>query len=279
MVVIIHRQGSEHPDNIGKKSNWVDLAPLSLERESMARRLAVLVLLLQAFICTSFHPSFSARPVAARSFWSRRRHLALSSGGAGGEATPGSSDLVEKLVGLSSIDEGDLADAVVKTLRAESANSNRLTPSALSKLQSEAPRVFDAIRSIQEASLSRGAEVLRTLLASGEVKVLDGNIAKAAREGQLDEGFFSVMNLNLEEARKEEESTAGAATAEDGAPTDGASAGTAQVTTRYQILLHIFTRCQEELEKLISQETPASALLVKLLVSFFLSFFLSFFSP
>lgn len=132
---------------------------------------------------------------------------------------------------------------------------NRLTPTMLEQLKINSPSVYQALDDLQTASLERGMSTLKTLLDSGEVRALDKSITDSAKGGFLDEGFFRVININIEQARKEEEEEGDEA---------AASAGTT-VTTRFQILSHILTRCQEELEKLISNDTPATALVVKLL--------------
>ena len=146
---------------------------------------------------------------------------------------------------------------VASIMRSASPNDNSLTPSMLEQLKTNSPSVYQALDDLQNASLERGMSTLKTLLDSGEVRALDKNIANSAKNGLLDEGFFRVININIEQARKEEE--------EEKAAGLVASEETATVTTRFQILSHILTRCQEEMEKLISNETPATALVVKLL--------------
>ncbi|GMH85100.1 hypothetical protein TrVE_jg14217 [Triparma verrucosa] len=154
--------------------------------------------------------------------------------------------------------KGDpLREEVASIMRSASPDDNSLTPSMLEQLKTNSPSVYQALDDLQNASLERGMSTLKTLLDSGEVRALDKNIANSAKNGLLDEGFFRVININIEQARKEEE--------EEKAAGLVASEETATVTTRFQILSHILTRCQEEMEKLISNETPATALVVKLL--------------
>ena len=99
-----------------------------------------------------------------------------------------------------------------------------------------------ALESILDAELVQAKETLQTLLTAGEIRKLDSLIGKYAREGKLNVAFFNVLGLNLQEASKE-----------------GAGEGTA---SQAQILQHVYTRCQEEVEKNIP---PGTALLNKLL--------------
>jgi len=114
---------------------------------------------------------------------------------------------------------------------------------------------------VLDEGLKSGKELLSTLLESGEVRKLDGEIGKSLREGRLDMAFFTVLNMNIgdaaDEAKKLQEE-AGIDESEEPVQTMGDAAG----ASRYQILKHIYTRCQEEVEKSVS---PGTGLLNKLL--------------
>jgi hypothetical protein len=130
-----------------------------------------------------------------------------------------------------------------------------LRPSLLLKLrQAENHLKNEAIRSVSQqlnvmlnARLELAKSTLQELLAAGEIRKLDSLIGSAARTGRLDVAFFNVLTVNLQEAM----ASSDAATDED----DGTA-------NRLQILKHVYTRCQEEVEKTIP---PGTALLNKLL--------------
>jgi len=109
--------------------------------------------------------------------------------------------------------------------------------------------VSSALSTILDARLNQAREVLASLLNSGEVRKLDSLIGKACREGKLDVAFFQVLNMNLQDAAVNPEPIADPESTE---PT----------ASRFQILQHIYTRCQEEIEKTIP---PGVSLLNKLL--------------
>jgi hypothetical protein len=130
-----------------------------------------------------------------------------------------------------------------------------LRPSLLLKLrQAENCSQNDAIQSVSHqlnvmlnARLYLAKETLQELLAAGEIRKLDSLIGSASRTGRLDVAFFNVLTVNLQEAM---ENSDAASEKEDGA------------ANRLQILKHVYTRCQEEVEKTIPAGT---ALLNKLL--------------
>lgn len=124
-----------------------------------------------------------------------------------------------------------------------------------------------ALQNVLDGRLRGGRELLAELLNSGEIRKLDSLIGKSAKEGKLDMSFFSVLSMNMRDAKmndpngnvslsptlaqgegQEEVSD------EEGKPTVGAN--------RLQILQHIYTRCQEELEKNVA---PGMGLLNKVL--------------
>jgi hypothetical protein len=105
--------------------------------------------------------------------------------------------------------------------------------------------VRNALNSVLDARLAGARDVLFGFLNAGEIRKLDSLIGKAAREGKLDVAFFQVLNMNLQDASQEKQPDNDETTA-----------------NRFQILQHIYTRCQEEVEKTIP---PGVALLNKLL--------------
>lgn len=103
-------------------------------------------------------------------------------------------------------------------------------------------RVAGALQAVLDERLASGRELLASLLEAGELRKLDAEIGKACRAGKLDMGFFTVLDMNLKDATME-----------------GGEEGEAN---RLSILKHVYTRCQEEVEKLVP---PGVALLNKLL--------------
>ena len=109
--------------------------------------------------------------------------------------------------------------------------------------------VSNALSAILDARLSQARDVLAALLGAGEVRKLDSLIGKAGREGKLDVAFFQVLNMNLQDAAADPDPISDPDSNEPAA-------------SRFQILQHIYTRCQEEIEKTIP---PGVSLLNKLL--------------
>jgi hypothetical protein len=99
---------------------------------------------------------------------------------------------------------------------------------------------------------------LKSLLEAGEIRKMDALIGKAAKDGRLDAAFFSVLQMNLQHAAQE----AAVATSTSNQEDEGDDVDTQQKASRVQILQHVYTRCQEEVEKNVP---PGSALLNKLL--------------
>ena len=125
-----------------------------------------------------------------------------------------------------------------------------------------------ALQNVLDVRLRGGRELLAELLNSGEIRKLDSLIGKSAKEGKLDMSFFSVLSMNMRDAKMNDDSGGDVSlsptlaqgegqeevTGEEGQPTVGAN--------RLQILQHIYTRCQEELEKNVA---PGMGLLNKVL--------------
>lgn len=117
--------------------------------------------------------------------------------------------------------------------------------------------VGDALVDIMDKQLGEGRDLLKALLECGEIRKLDGSIGKANKEGKLDMGFFTVLSMNIRDATSEaKENGASVVAAPEGQMGSGDNPG------RLQILQHIYTRCQEEVEKMVS---PGVGLLNKLL--------------
>ena len=122
-------------------------------------------------------------------------------------------------------------------------------------------QISQALNALLHQQLDQAAELLKQLLNAGEIRRLDSLIGKAGRDRRLDPAFFQVLSYNLQDAATRDEA--------ENAPRDGNSndddalkGDNAPGASRYQILQHIYTRCQEEVEKTIP---PAVALLNKLL--------------
>jgi len=110
--------------------------------------------------------------------------------------------------------------------------------------------VSKALNTMTDRRLESAREVLRELMTAGEIKKLDAKIGEKAREKKLDVAFFQVLQVNIQDAATDAQK-ATAIGEEDSA-----------AVNRSQILQHIYTRCQEEVEKVIN---PGMALLNKLL--------------
>lgn len=131
--------------------------------------------------------------------------------------------------------------------------STTLTKEQCSHLQS----VGKALVEIMDVNLQAGRDLLQSFLGCGEIRKLDAAIGKAMKEDKLNMGFFTVLNMNIRDAAMEQvDEGGGLSKTEEGEFSTGDNAN------RYQILQHIYTRCQEEVEKVVS---PGSGLLNKLL--------------
>jgi len=113
---------------------------------------------------------------------------------------------------------------------------------------------------VMDGRLKSARQLLATFLDSGEVRKLDGEIGRASKEGKLDMAFFTVLNMNMRDAAVEDQMKEDEANGEEIPDATGES--DASTARRSQVLQHIYTRCQEELEKEIS---PGIGLLNKLL--------------
>ena len=131
--------------------------------------------------------------------------------------------------------------------------SKTLTDEQCNDLQT----VGKALVVIMDTNLQSGRDLLQSFLECGEIRKLDSAIGKAMKEKKLDVAFFTVLNMNIRDAAMEriDQGETPSTTAE-GEFSSGDNAN------RYQILQHIYTRCQEEVEKTVS---PGAGLLNKLL--------------
>ena len=120
--------------------------------------------------------------------------------------------------------------------------------------------VGQALVDIMDDNLQSGRDLLASFLECGEIRKLDGAIGRAVKANKLDMAFFTVLNMNIRDAALEREAK-GKSTGL-GSGVDGEFSHSGDDADRYQILHHIYTRCQEEVEKTVS---PGAGLLNKLL--------------
>jgi hypothetical protein len=122
-----------------------------------------------------------------------------------------------------------------------------------------------ALNVMTDRRLEDARNTLEQLLNAGEIKKLDALIGNSARKSKLDVAFFQVLQMNLRDASVEAqqaEAEAAEVGAADEVEGENNKEGATASANRYQILQHIYTRCQEEVEKTIN---PGTALLNKLL--------------
>jgi hypothetical protein len=153
----------------------------------------------------------------------------------------------------------ELLPALSPTLIMKLRSGEELVPSDASddKTNDRLLKIFSEVSTALNAMMNRRLEsardTLRVLMNAGEIKKLDAIIGKSAREQKLDVAFFQVLQMNMRDAAEEAQKAEAAGEGEG----EGSSA-----VDRFQILQHIYTRCQEEVEKVIN---PGTALLNKLL--------------
>eukprot|EP00978_Attheya_sp_CCMP212_P011723 scaffold29082_cov42-Attheya_sp.AAC.2 len=148
----------------------------------------------------------------------------------------------------------DLTDQDWELVKAIHASEEGLENAVAARL-SEMHPLGGAVKQVLDTRLEGGRNVLQTLLGAGEIRKLDAEIGKASRTGLLDMAFFTVLNMNVRDAAYE-----------DSLGTENEESSNREIitasTSRLQILQHIYTRCQEEVEKTVS---PGVGLLNKLL--------------
>ena len=158
--------------------------------------------------------------------------------------------LVEKLYAKTP-SGGNIREAIEESLPS-------LPPSLVLKLRQPREYTNEAIRVVSnemnkllDSQLEQAKYTLQELLDVGEIRKLDSLIGKASNSGKLDAAFFNVLSINIKDA-------AGAVLRKD----DGTPIEEDTGASRLQILQHVYTRCQEEVEKSIP---PGLALLNKLI--------------
>jgi len=166
---------------------------------------------------------------------------------------------------VSSSEDSPQKDAIEQTLQTF---LPRMSPALILKLRQtpseyntdasvKLQAIGNALNNIIEQKLQQSKDLLHAFLTAGEIRKLDGLIGKAAASGQLDSSFFAVLNANINDAYKEqmeeEQKRSGMSTTESTDPNEA---------NRLQILRHVYTRCQEEVEKNVQ---PGVALLNKIL--------------
>ncbi len=117
--------------------------------------------------------------------------------------------------------------------------------------------VGKALVDIMDKQLEAGRDLLQSFLQCGEIRKLDAAIAKALKSNKLDMAFFTVLSMNLRDASIEAQENG-----ESTKPSEEGEMGSGENPGRLQILQHIYTRCQEEVEKTVS---PGVGLLNKIL--------------
>ena len=120
-----------------------------------------------------------------------------------------------------------------------------------------------SLQNVLDTQLRSGRELLADLLNSGEIRKLDSMIGKAAKDGKLDMSFFSVLGMNMRDAVMGGDTMSSPTLSQgEGQEEVKGEEGKPMGANRLQILQHIYTRCQEELEKNVA---PGVGLLNKLL--------------
>jgi len=114
--------------------------------------------------------------------------------------------------------------------------------------------VLKAVERETQRRMGEAKERLEELLEAGEINALDKQIVKLVKEGAIDAAFLNVLNQNMEDARRNMQQ------APSLSPETGSSSSRGEAL--FNILNHVSTRVQEELEK---RTEPAVALLHKLM--------------
>jgi hypothetical protein len=117
--------------------------------------------------------------------------------------------------------------------------------------------VGNSLVTVMDENLTVSRDLLQSLLRCGEIRKLDAAIAKALKADLLDMAFFTVLSMNLRDATIEEQESG-----KSDDPQEEGTMGSGDNPGRLQILQHIYTRCQEEVEKAVD---PGVGLLNKLL--------------
>jgi hypothetical protein len=176
----------------------------------------------------------------------------MSDSAAKEELTPEETTLVQSLYERSDNDGEKLRKVLVEAMPSLSSKlvlklTRLLQAPSKDKLSSVTQKVATVMKDLVDEQLAQGRETLLMLLGAGELRKLDAEIGRASRTGKLDMAFFTVLDMNLQAAAADELDT---------------KQDDKQEASRFSILQHIYTRCQEEVEKLVP---PEVALLNKLL--------------
>jgi len=168
----------------------------------------------------------------------------------GTDFLPQEVEMLEKIFQQSIHDSTALTQHLVKQLPTMNAGLILKLKQAQGNANETVRAIATSLNAIMDAQLAEAKDILQSLLSAGEIRKMDSLIGKAARDGKLDAAFFTVLQMNVQNAAQMEQQAAAAA----GKDADSAS--------QLQILQHVYTRCQEEVEK----NVPAGiALLNKLL--------------
>jgi hypothetical protein len=270
-----HQQARTSREDVGFPSGDpdVDKAHLFLlSKQKMKLSVAIaLVFLLQAEVSTGF---LTSTPLLAHHYPSpqgrffvesqgtgvmptyrqnpRSLLLSMSDSAAKEELTPEETTLVQSLYERSDNDGEKLRKVLVEAMPSLSSKlvlklTRLLQAPSKDKLSSVTQKVATVMKDLVDEQLAQGRETLLMLLGAGELRKLDAEIGRASRTGKLDMAFFTVLDMNLQAAAADELDT---------------KQDDKQEASRFSILQHIYTRCQEEVEKLVP---PEVALLNKLL--------------
>lgn len=221
-----------------------------------------LIAVLQVIGTSAFIPSFSAPPSRDIKKFSHYPILASptrtvtriyasesTAETAENEISEEEFQVIANLYGKSKSDDVSLDQVVLEALPSVNPKLIMKLRGAIEDDREEFKAVSNSLSSILDAQLSQARDLLASFLNAGEVRKLDSGIGKAGREGKLDVAFFQVLNMNIQDATANPEPVVDPDSDEPNA-------------SKLQILQHIYTRCQEEVEKSIP---PGVSLLNKLL--------------
>jgi len=171
-----------------------------------------------------------------------------------------SGDESMEVAAAAALDRG-LHPRLVVALQIKAASEDDDASDDDAEFEVEHAAVAAALQSVLDARLSSGRALLKSFLDAGEIRKLDSAIGRAAKNGELDMGFFNVLDTNMRDAALDKAASSSATP--EGAFATGMEDKEGETgANRAQILRHIHTRCQEELEKNVP---PGAGLLNKLL--------------
>lgn len=126
-----------------------------------------------------------------------------------------------------------LLGAKVEAATANALDGNSAADPQLPQLQ----EAFNVLQTRSQQRFERARDQLQSLLESEEINVLDARLSAMVRKKEVDAGLLYVLMRNMEDSRRDGDEE------------------------KERMMVHIYTRVQEELEK---QADPALALLHKL---------------